>query len=176
MKLSLVDRRPHPSPPPLTEAQLAALIADLGLPAWRLNLVLVADAEMAELNERWYGGVGPTDVLSFSYLEGVGEGPPQLPAGRWGAARSLWVAAGEDVEELTAGEVVLAPDFIARRARAEGWDLAAEWALLLVHGTLHLLGWRHDTQETRHAMRLSESDILARAGFAHPLPLDEPEA
>lgn len=169
MKLILVDRRAEAAVLPLTEARLGDLVEALGKPEWELNLVLVDDREMADLNGRWYGGEGPTDVLSFSYLEETGAGEPDLHAGSIGAARALWVPRGEAPTTLTAGEVVLAPAFVARRARGGGWDLAAEWALLLAHGALHVLGWRHDTAAERQAMRDQEAAILASAGFAHPL-------
>lgn len=175
MKLDLVDRRRQPAPMALEADRLAPLVASLGLPDWLLNLVLVDDAEMTSLNERWYGGEGPTDVLSFSYLEEAGPGAPALASGRHGAARDLWVAPGEAVAGVVAGEVVLAPDYVARRAREGGWDVPTEWALLLVHGTLHVLGWRHDEVADRRAMRDHEASVLRESGFVHPLPSEQSE-
>jgi probable rRNA maturation factor len=181
MKLSLVDRRADPGALALSSERLAGLVDGLGLPTWTLNLVLVSDQEMAALNRRWYGGEGVTDVLSFGYLEEAdpdresGPGAPHLAAGTGGAACDLWVAPGEDLAGLTAGEVVLAPDFVARRARAEAEDLSTEWALLVVHGTLHILGWRHDEAAARRAMRAQEATVLAGAGFTHPMPLPAEE-
>jgi len=181
MKLSLVDRRSDPGVLPLSSERLAGLVDGLGLPSWTLNLVLVSDREMAALNQRWYGGEGVTDVLSFGYLEESGPGQesafgaPQLAAGSGGAACDLWVPPGEDLAGMTAGEVVLAPDFVARRALAEAGDLSTEWALLLVHGTLHILGWRHDEDDARRAMRAQEAKVLAGAGFTHPMPLSAEE-
>ena len=175
MRLEVVDQRPRPEPLPLAEERLAALVAPLGEGAWVVNLVLVEDHVMADLNARWYGGEGPTDVLSFSYLETEGPGAPHLPAGAGGAARDAWVAPGEQGEEVTAGEVIVAPHFVATRCAREGWDLAAEWALLLVHGSLHVLGWEHGSGPERRAMREQEAELLRREGFAHPLPDEERE-
>lgn len=165
----MVDQRPRPEAAPLDEARLAALVTPLGRADWVVNLVLVEDHVMADLNARWYGGEGPTDVLSFSYLEHEGPAVAHLPAGEGDAARDLWVAAGEQQAEVTAGEVIVAPAFVADRCGKEGWDLATEWALLAVHGALHVLGWEHSTDQARRIMRTREADLLRREGFAHPL-------
>jgi len=169
MRLELVDQRRCSEPLPLGEDRLAALAEPLGCADWVLNLVLLEDQVMADLNARWYGGEGVTDVLSFTYLEIEGTGLPQLAGGDDQAARDLWVAAGDREPEVTAGEVILAPAFVAERCRKEGWDLPAEWGMLLVHGGLHVLGWLHDTSEARCAMQAQEAELLDRQGFSHPL-------
>ena len=176
MKLEIVDQRPQPIPLPLSAEPLAALLAPLGRADWVVNLVLVEDHVMADLNTRWYGGEGPTDVLSFSYLEVDGPATPQLRAGEGEAARDCWVAIGDQEPEVTAGEVIVAPAFVADRCRREDWDLETEWALLVVHGALHILGWEHGTDEARRAMRAREAAQLQRQGFVHPLAETGPEA
>jgi probable rRNA maturation factor len=173
MKLELVEQRTRPEAMPLNAAQLGDLVTTLGHPDWVLNLVLVDDPVMADLNARWYGGHGVTDVLSFTYLEDAGSEEPELASGVGEAACDLWVAPGEAPAAVTAGEVVLAADYVARRCRQEGWDLTSEWALLLVHGTLHVLGWEHGQPEQRQAMRAREAEVLARHGFKHPLLAEE---
>ncbi len=175
MRLELVDQRPRPEATPLPLDQLAALVAPIGQAEWVLNLVLVEDPTMADLYSRWYGGQGVTDVLSFTYLEDQGLGEPHLQATVGQAARDLWVAPGDGAGEVTAGEVVLAPDFVARRCADEGWDLKTEWALLLVHGALHVLGWEHQDPDQRQAMRTHEAAVLETQGMAHPILSDESE-
>lgn len=169
MRLELVDQRLHCEPLPLDEVRLAALAEPLGRADWALNLVLVEDQMMADLNARWYGGQGVTDVLSFTYLEHEGPDAPRLSGGEGRAARDLWVAAGDGESVVTAGEVILAPAFVADRCRKEGWDLPTEWGMLLVHGGLHVLGWLHDTTVARCAMQAQEAELLDRQGFSHPL-------
>jgi len=150
-------------------AELAALIAGLGRPDWRLELAWVEDAEMTALNGRWRGREVVTDVLSFSNLVDRGEGEPVLPCGVGGAAADLWWEDGPEPPGLFAGEIVIAPDFVTRRCAAEGWDLADEFALLVVHGALHVLGWAHDTADRTLAMRKLEGVFLADGGRGHPL-------
>ena len=88
-----------------------------------LSVALVDDPEIAELNERFRGKRGPTDVLSFSLLEGA-------HAERRGALL---------------GDVVMGVERGARaRRRARGAALDDELARLLIHGVLHLLGHDHE--------------------------------
>lgn len=178
MKLKLVERRrvPRPAPDPWAAGDrawpaCAAMVAGLGLPDWTVDVVLLDDADMEELNRDFRGGDGVTDVLSFSYLEAEGPGDPDLVPPEGEAATALWVEAisPEEAEAATVGEVVLAPSFVDGRCREQGWDVAHEWPLLVLHGCLHILGWVHDSPAERSAMQAVEARLLADQGLPHPL-------
>ena len=173
MKLDLVDRRGSATGSDHWATdwpQLVALAGAVGPGSWAVDLVLVDDAVMTGLNASWRGDAGPTDVLSFSYVEHTGSGTPDLGAGEGDASRDLWLPteAGAD-DAPVVGELVLAPAFVVDRCREQGWDSAHEWPLLVVHGCLHLLGWEHDSDVDRRAMQDREAEILARHDLPHPL-------
>jgi probable rRNA maturation factor len=110
------------------------LLAALGLPRAELSLALVSDDEIAALNETHRGKRGPTDVLSYSLLEGA-------HAGRRG--------------ELL-GDVVIAVGVAARQAREIGHALNEELLRLLIHGVLHLLGYDHELARDAKRMQAKE--------------------
>ena len=165
----MVDQRPRPAAPPLDQARLAALVAPLGREDWVVNLVLVEDHVMADLNARWYGGDGPTDVLSFSYLELEGTARPHLPAGESGAARDLWVAPGEQEAEITAGEVIVAPAFVARALRKKKagiwrWSGRCSWC------TAPCTSWAGSTIRNRRGAPCAGARRTCCAGRASIIP------
>ncbi len=169
MELCLVSRLPDAAwaPDAALREDWRRLAAAVGRPDWLCEVVWVADARMAELNGRYRGRPEVTDVLSFSELATDGEGEPDLAAGTAGAAVDLWREG--PVDDPQVGTLVLAPLFIVRRCRENGWDTAAEWRLLVAHGLLHLLGWVHDTPAQRRLMRTRERELLAVIGCRHPL-------
>jgi len=179
MKLQLVDRRQQPDTelrPPrwhrsgLLWSLLEKLCVPLGAPDWTADLVLVDEDLMAQLNRRWRGRDAATDVLSFSYLEASGDGAPAVAATCNYAFSDLWLDLQTNVgSEPTVGEIVIAPRLVARRCRELEVDPVAEFALLTVHGGLHLLGWQHDAPQQRQRMRAIETDLLGRHGLQHPL-------
>ena len=172
MILTLVERRVGPDG---TSAafhagswdRLQRLAGELGRPDWGVDLVLVDDHTMVQLNRDYRAADGVTDVLSFSYLEESGVGEPGLERGRRGAYCDLWPSSLPG--DGAVGELVLAPAFIAARCRENGWPLAEEIPLLVVHGCLHLLGWDHPDDTLTAAMRDLEQTILAGEGLPHPL-------
>lgn len=176
MILGLVDRRSRREPEAAVAlaapwSTLAGLAGAVGPADWQVELVLVDDDAMAGLNLAYRGSEGPTDVLSFSYLLGEGPGAPDAPADVRGARRDQWLepGLGEAGQPPLVGEVVLAPGFIGRRCRERGWPLDQEMALLVVHGCLHILGWEHETEADRRAMRELEASVLRGFGLPHPL-------
>ena len=110
------------------------VLAELGARDAELSLVLAADPEMAELNAHFRGREGPTDVLSFSLLEG----------------------AGAEFRGGLLGDVVIGVEVAARQARRAGRSLDDEVARLLIHGVLHLLGWDHERAAQAKRMRAQE--------------------
>jgi probable rRNA maturation factor len=177
--LSLVDRRSAPGDDPTWKdggelaLGAAALAARVGPSVWAVDLVLVDDAVMEQINRDYRGVAGVTDVLSFSYLLATGTGPPALAAGRDHAHCDLWLDAAEARVEgdgaPVVGEIVLAPAFVADRCRDKGWPAAVEFALLVVHGCLHILGWEHERTADSEAMRATEAGILGQFDLPHPL-------
>ena len=121
----------------LRSAALAALAAgDWRGPA-ELSLCLMDDAAMADLNRRYRGMEGPTDVLAFPQAgPAPPEGPPHL------------------------GDVVIG----VQRAAAQGASLEEELMQLAIHGVLHLLGFDHEDSEGALAMQGRER--LARTAAA----------
>jgi rRNA maturation RNase YbeY len=110
------------------------VLAELGARDAELSLVLAADPEMADLNARFRGRTGATDVLSFSLLEG----------------------AATEFRGRLLGDVVIGVEVAARQARRAGRSLDDEVARLLIHGVLHLLGWDHARPPEAKRMREQE--------------------
>ena len=104
--------------------------------------VRVVDAEEGRrLNREFRGKDDATNVLTFDY------------------ARAPVVLA----------DLVLCAPVLAREAQEQGKPLAAHYAHLLVHGTLHAQGWEHETSAAdARAMEAHEVQILAALGFADP--------
>ncbi|MGB5131443.1 MAG: rRNA maturation RNase YbeY, partial [Steroidobacteraceae bacterium] len=109
-------RRPW-APAPATLRGWARLAA--GRCQGELGIRVVGAAESRALNSRYRGKQAPTNVLSFA-----------MPADD---GKSRWMI----------GDVVVCAPIVAREARAQGKALHAHWAHMVIHGTLHLLGFDH---------------------------------
>jgi probable rRNA maturation factor len=139
----------------LARRVVAAVLADrrvgLGRPA-EVSVVLADDAFVRKLNRDHRGKDKPTNVLSF---------PLGDPAAAHGVARGR-------AAPLLLGDIVLAFRTIRREARAEGKRLDRHAAHLLVHGTLHLLGFDHVRAGAADVMEAHEIRILAGLGVPDP--------
>lgn len=118
-----------------------------------VSVVLTTDEEIRELNLEYRGIDSPTDVLSFPLWE---NGDPGQVIDPDTASRS--VAPGEPV---ALGDIVISLPRAVAQAEEYGHSLRRELAFLTVHGTLHLLGYDHVTQELEKTMRAKEEAILA---------------
>jgi probable rRNA maturation factor len=118
-------------------ARAVRMLRELGRPKAELSIALVDDATIAELNARYRGVAGATDVLSFSLLEGA-------HAERRGALL---------------GDVVVSVETAAVQARRARRTLDDEVLRLLIHGTLHLVGHDHEHRDEARRMRAEERRI-----------------
>ena len=119
--------------------------------AVELSVRLTSDSEVKALNARWRGKDTPTNVLSF----------PQLNANDLEAIQP-------DGPELMLGDLVLAHGTCAREAEEKAIPLHDHAAHLVVHGTLHLLGYDHAHESHADEMEQREVRALARLGIANP--------
>jgi len=72
---------------------------------------------------------------------------------------------------IVVADLVLCAPVVEREAREQGKSLQAQYAHLLVHGTLHAQGWDHETSEQdAREMEACETDILRELGFDDPYP------
>lgn len=120
--------------------------------AGRLEVVVrvVDERESRSLNFRFRHKDRPTNVLAFPAAE-----PGGMPAPPDGDATSL-------------GDLAICAPVLEREAREQGKTPAAHWAHLLVHGTLHLLGYDHETAVEAARMEGLETRILAARGVPDP--------
>ena len=113
-----------------------------------LVLRIVDEAEGAEPNQAWRKRGAATNVLSF---------PADLL---------------ENPAFRVLGDLVLCAPVVRREARAQGKRQAAHWAHLVIHGTLHLLGYDHVVKTEAEAMEALECSVLAGLGFPDPYQTD----
>ncbi|MCK5716638.1 MAG: rRNA maturation RNase YbeY [Thiomargarita sp.] len=109
-----------------------------------MTIRMVDDAESSQLNETWRYKSGPTNVLSFIF-----ECPP-----------------GINIPLL--GDIVICAPLVAREAEHQQKSLEAHWAHLVIHGTLHLLGYDHLEETERQLMERLEIQALYNLGYPHP--------
>ena len=119
--------------------------------AVELSIRLTSDAEVHALNAQWRGKDKATNVLSFPLANTDELGTVDAPG-----------------PELMLGDIVLARGVCAAEADDKAIPLEAHAAHLLVHGTLHLLGYDHLDDETAEDMEAREVRALARLGLDDP--------
>jgi len=139
----------------LATRAVAATLARLGLSDLPAEIALLAcdDARIAELNGDFRDKPLPTNVLSW---------PFEAQAARAdGAAPALPV-------DPALGDIAIAYDTCAREATEQGKSLVDHVTHLMVHATLHLLGYDHMRKRDAELMESLEVDTLARLGIADP--------
>ncbi len=110
---------------------------------------IVDEAESQQLNFDYREKNKPTNVLSF---------PFECPPG---------------IELPLLGDLVICAQVVAKEAAEQNKTLHAHWAHMVVHGSLHLLGFDHINEEDATEMEAEEIQILAELGFADPYVIAE---
>jgi len=108
-----------------------------------LTIVLTDDAQLQELNHDYLGIDAPTDVLSFP----ASETDPET------ARRYL-------------GDILISVHRAEEQAHTAGHALDTEMKLLIVHGTLHLLGYEHTETEEKAHMWKTQAEIIGSLGVS----------
>ena len=145
----------------LADAAVRAAFAETGLPQDGFGLCLMGcdDSRIMVLNGDFRGKATPTNVLSWPSEERSAEiagGVPELPE----------PGASDDPEHL--GDIAIAYDTCAAEAEAADKPLSDHVTHLIVHGTLHLLGYDHEDDADAELMEATEARILARLGLSDP--------
>lgn len=122
-----------------------------GAKAPELTIRLVDDAESQALNRDYRGKDRPTNVLSFPF-----EAPP-----------------GIDLPLL--GDLVISHPVMRREARQQRKPLIDHYAHLVIHGTLHLLGYDHIDEAEAEIMEALERAVLDGFGIPDPYALADDE-
>ena len=110
-----------------------------------MSIRLVDAEEIRELNQTYRHKDKATNVLSFPFE--VLEGVPDC---------------------YLLGDLVICPSVVEQEALAQNKPLTSHWAHMVVHGTLHLLGYDHVTDEQANIMEPLEIMLLAKLGYANP--------
>ena len=126
-----------------------------GIRTVELAVRLTGDEEVRALNAQWRGKDRPTNVLSF----------PMAEAGELSEATH---AEADDGPELMLGDIVLARGVCASEAQDKAISIEHHASHLLVHGTLHLLGYDHHDDDSAADMEAREIRALARLGIPDP--------
>ena len=142
----------------LARAAANAAIAESAFPqlgsserAVELSIRLTSDAEVHALNAEWRGKDKPTNVLSFPMAEADDLAETTAPG-----------------PELMLGDIILARGVCAAEAAEKAIPIESHAAHLMIHGTLHLLGYDHMDEGSAADMEAREVRALARLGIANP--------
>lgn len=109
-----------------------------------LSVRIVDNDESQTLNHQYRGKDKPTNVLSF---------PAELP---------------DDVDIPLLGDLVICAPVVAREAQEQNKTLEAHWAHMVVHGTLHLLGYDHIEDTEADEMEALETELLTAMNYPPP--------
>ncbi len=128
-----------PVPPGIDEHDLkslanAVLQQEAAPGVWEITVALVADDRLQALHRDFMGIDTPTDIMTFP--------------------------GAESGEELQSGEIVISVDHAMTRAGSWGLSPADEIRFLVIHGLLHLLGWRDETEHDRARMLTRQQVLL----------------
>ena len=109
-----------------------------------ITVRIVDEAESQQLNSDYRGKDKPTNVLSF---------PFEVPEG---------------IELDLLGDLVICKQVVEQEAQAQQKPLISHWAHMVIHGTLHLLGYDHIVDDEAEVMESLETEIMLELQFEDP--------
>jgi len=119
-----------------------------------LNIIITDETTVQQLNQQYRGINTPTDVLSFeNNLD------PDFPV-------------MDPVANNHLGDIIIAYPVAETQAISRGHTPLDELILLAVHGTLHLLGFDHDTSKNKEEMWAAQQQIMADMNLGHVQPTE----
>ena len=120
--------------------QTASVILNaLDYPDAELSILIVDDQLIAQFNRQYLNREGPTNVIAFSMRQGP----------------------FSDIAPNLLGDVVISADTAHREAQSAGISTQDRFDQLLIHGTLHLLGYDHeDTVDEAQKMEEKAKELL----------------
>jgi len=121
-------------------------------PESEVTIRLVDEAESNVLNLTYRGKDKPTNVLSFPF-----EAPP-------------------GIELPLLGDLIICRQVVEQEAAEQGKTVEAHWAHMVVHGTLHLLGYDHIEDEEAEEMEALETEIMLALGYPDPYISEKEDA
>ena len=124
--------------------QWLAAAVSLFQPQAEVTIRLVDEEESQQLNRDYRGKDKPTNVLSFPF-----EAP-------------------EGIEIDLLGDLIICRQVVEAEAAEQQKPLAAHWAHMVVHGSLHLLGYDHIDDDEAEEMESLETEIMQKLGFDDP--------
>ncbi len=149
---------------PFDERETAELIVETVLECEdcpyeaEVNLLLTDDEEIRVMNREHRQIDRATDVLSFPMLE------YEVP-GDLSEIEKTGDAFNPESGELMLGDIVVSKDRVLRQAEEYGHSARREYAFLIAHSMLHLLGYDHIEEDERMAMEERQRNIMERAGI-----------
>lgn len=113
-------------------------------PCAELSICLINEEEMGNYNQQYRKKSGPTNVLSF---------PTDI---------------AKDIESNLLGDIIICSQVVEKEAQQQHKNLLQHFAHLTIHGTLHLLGYDHQTDAEAIEMENLETELLAQMGYPDP--------
>ncbi|MGO2508576.1 MAG: rRNA maturation RNase YbeY [Vibrio hibernica] len=113
-------------------------------PQAEVTIRIVETDESQQLNRDYRGKDKPTNVLSFPF-----EAPPEV-----------------EIDLL--GDLIICQQVVEKEAGEQNKPLNAHWAHMVIHGSLHLLGYDHMEDEEAEEMESIETEIMQKLGFDDP--------
>lgn len=143
-----------------TAAEVAAAALDMeGCPyESEISLVLTTDEEIHRTNREFRDIDRVTDVLSFPMLD------YECP-GDFSFLEEVEDAFHPDTGELLLGDIMISIPQMQRQAQEYGHDQIREFAFLVAHSMLHLMGYDHMTEEDAKVMEAKQEGILQHLGI-----------
>lgn len=124
-----------------------------------VSLLLTSDDEIHRLNLEYRGIDRPTDVLSFPQIE------YEIPADFSRAEEHESECFNPDTGELFLGDIIISLDKVKEQAENYGHGTRREYAFLVAHSMLHLLGYDHMTEDDEAAMEARQDLALRHLGI-----------
>ena len=109
-----------------------------------ITIRIVEKIEIQKLNFKYRGKNHSTNILSFSY------GYTYI----------------NKIKQL--GDLIICSKVLMEEAKQQNISLQSHWAHMIIHGTLHLLGYDHQTTITRKKMEFLETHLMVQLGYSDP--------